>query len=223
MRIAFGSDAERFEQKQRMELFLIATGHVVEDFGTEKGEAAPYAQVVRAMAKAVASGEFQRAIVLGATGGGEAIVANRVPGVRCTVCWNTVSAAKSRRHLDANVLVLGLELMPFDDAQSIVETWLGTPFSRKRHSSEVAGIDGRLGQRLRGHSILPHRAPMLEATSYGCKICGQVFEIPIDLSAASPQQCVEVCPVCWHAHVIRVDIDDEGNVSAVGEDDGGYF
>jgi ribose 5-phosphate isomerase B len=79
--------------------------------------------------------------VLGGSGNGEAIVANRVRGVRCTLCWNVESARLARQHNDANVLSLGERLVSPEDLLSIVRTWLGTPFEGGRHARRIALID----------------------------------------------------------------------------------
>jgi ribose 5-phosphate isomerase B len=219
MEIALGSDRERIESKQRLKLFLIETGHVVEDFGVEDGEATPLPAVVRSMAEAVALGDLQRGIVLGETGSGEAMVANRLPGVRCAVCWNAKSARKTRQHLNANVLALGLGVISFERARTIVEVWLETPFQRRQYAGAIQQLDGRTVEHHRSNGNLPHRTPLLEQTNYVCDTCGQEFSIPIDLSAGSSQDYVEECPVCCHAHEIHVSIDDNGTVLVAGSKD----
>src|ERR687883_1567828 len=107
MRMAIGSDHAGFNYKTMLAEFLAAEGHYVEDFGTHSTEAVDYPIYIRPVAEAVARGEFERGIVLGGSGNGEAIVSNRVPGVRCTVCWNVESAYLARQHNDANLLSLG--------------------------------------------------------------------------------------------------------------------
>jgi ribose 5-phosphate isomerase B len=89
----------------------LAGGHDVSDFGTDSPEPVDYPLVIRPVAEAIARGEFERGIVLGGSGNGEAIVANRVRGVRCTLCWNVESARYARLHNDANVLALGERLV----------------------------------------------------------------------------------------------------------------
>jgi ribose 5-phosphate isomerase B len=89
----------------------------------------------------VAAGRFERGIVLGGSGNGEAIVANRVHGVRCTLCWSVESARLARQHNDANVLSLGERLIPDDALLPIVTTWLDTPFEGGRHARRIALID----------------------------------------------------------------------------------
>ena len=93
------------------------------------------------MAEAIARGEFERGIVLGGSGNGEAIVANRVRGVRCTLCWNVESARYARLHNDANVLALGERLVPERELVPILQVWLTTPFEGGRHGRRIQQID----------------------------------------------------------------------------------
>ena len=143
MRIAIGSDHAGFRYKERLREVLTAEGHAVTDFGTGSEQPVDYPLVIRPVAEAVAAGGFERGIVLGGSGNGEAIVANRVPGVRCTVCWNVESARLARRHNDANVLSLGERLIPAEDLLAIVRAWLETPFEGGRHARRVALIDAK--------------------------------------------------------------------------------
>ena len=141
MRIAIGSDHAGVGHKQRIVSWLRERGHDVADFGTDSTEPVDYPVVIRPVAEAVARGEFERGIVLGGSGNGEAIVANRVAGVRCTLCWNEESARFARAHNDANVLAMGERLVPIALALRIVETWLDTPFEGGRHARRIALID----------------------------------------------------------------------------------
>ena len=144
MKIALGSDHAGFRSKERLKQALREEGYAVTDFGTDSEEAVDYPLVIRPVAEAVAAGRFDRGIVLGGSGNGEAIVANRVRGVRCTLCWSVESARLARRHNDANVLSLGARLIETADLLPIVRTWLTTPFDGGRHARRVALIDGDL-------------------------------------------------------------------------------
>ena len=93
------------------------------------------------MAQAVAAGDFERGIVLGGSGNGEAIVANRVRGVRCGLCWNEQVAIWNRSHNDGNVLSLGQRTVDEEMALKIVTTWLATPFEAGRHLARIQKID----------------------------------------------------------------------------------
>ncbi len=141
MKIAIGSDHAGFEYKKRLKRELAAMGHTVTDFGTDSTEPVDYPVIIRPVAEAVADGRFERGIILGGSGNGEAIVANRVPGVRCTVCWNVESARLARQHNDANILSLGGRLIPEAELLPIVTVWLATEFDGGRHASRIALID----------------------------------------------------------------------------------
>ena len=141
MRIAIGSDHAGFRYKERLKQALTEAGHVVTDFGTDSEEPVDYPVLIRPVAEAVAAGRFDRGIVLGGSGNGEAIVANRVRGVRCTLCWNVESARLARQHNDANVLSLGERLVPEDALEEIVRVWLETPFEGGRHLRRIRLID----------------------------------------------------------------------------------
>lgn len=141
MKIAIGSDHAGFAYKEALRAHLAAQGHDVEDFGTFSPDPVDYPRYIRPVAEAVAAGAAERGIVLGGSGNGEAIVANRVRGVRCTLCWNLESAKAARRHNDANVLSLGERMMPLADAIAIVDLWLTEPFDGGRHATRIAQID----------------------------------------------------------------------------------
>jgi ribose 5-phosphate isomerase B len=141
IRIAIGSDHAGFGHKTLLGDALRARGIEVRDFGTDSEEPVDYPRFIRPVAEAVAAGEVERGIVLGGSGNGEAIVANRVRGVRCTVCWSAESARLARAHNDANVLAMGQRLVPPALALEILETWLTTPFEGGRHARRIALID----------------------------------------------------------------------------------
>ena len=141
MRIALGSDHAGYRYKQQIAAWLRARGHKVTDLGTDSPDPVDYPDCIRPVAIAVARGEHERGIVLGGSGNGEAIVANRVRGVRCTVCWSVESARLARAHNDANVLSLGERLLELDEALRIVDVWLETPFEGGRHARRIAKID----------------------------------------------------------------------------------
>ncbi len=141
MKIAIGSDHAGFEYKEKIKVFLGGLGHSVTDFGTHSEEPTDYPLFIRPVAEAVARGEFERGIVLGGSGNGEAIVANRVKSVRCTLCWNADSARLGRQHNDSNVLSLGQRMMSLDTALQIVRIWLETPFEGGRHQKRIDLID----------------------------------------------------------------------------------
>ena len=141
MRIAIGSDHAGFGHKALLAEALRARGIAVRDFGTDSAEPVDYPAFIRPVALAVAAGECERGIVLGGSGNGEAIVANRVPGIRCTVCWSAESARLARAHNDSNVLAMGQRLVPPALALEILEIWLTTEFEGGRHARRLAQID----------------------------------------------------------------------------------
>ncbi|MGE3317011.1 MAG: ribose 5-phosphate isomerase B [Planctomycetaceae bacterium] len=141
MRIAIASDHAGFEYKERIIAHLEKLGHDVKDFGTSSNEPVDYPDFIRPAAEAVAAGQFDRAIVLGGSGNGEAIVANRVPGVRCALCWTVEIAELSRRHNDANAISIGQRTISPETALAIVDAWLNTPFDGGRHAKRIAKID----------------------------------------------------------------------------------
>ncbi|HEX9670124.1 MAG TPA: ribose 5-phosphate isomerase B [Thermoanaerobaculia bacterium] len=144
MKIALGSDHAGYRYKQRLAEWLRGAGHEVVDFGTHSEEPVDYPLFVRPAAAAVARGDCERAIVLGGSGNGEAMAANRLRGVRCALCWSAESASLARRHNDANVLSLGERLIPWETALEIVRTWLETPFEGGRHVRRIQLLDEEL-------------------------------------------------------------------------------
>ncbi|HTA30433.1 MAG TPA: ribose 5-phosphate isomerase B [Candidatus Cybelea sp.] len=141
MKIGIGSDHAGFEYKERIKSLLRELGHEVRDFGTNSTEPVDYPVFIRPVAQAVAKGELERGIVLGGSGNGEAMVANRVRGVRCALCWNLETARLGREHNDANVLSLGQRMLPVELALEIVRIWLNTPFAGGRHLERIREID----------------------------------------------------------------------------------
>lgn len=142
MKIALGSDHAGLDYKERIRALLESLGHEVRDFGTGSTEPVDYPVFIRPAAEAVARGECERGIVLGGSGNGEAIVANKVRGVRCALCWSLDTARWAREHNDANVLALGQRTIPVELALEIVRVWLTTEFTGGRHARRVAQIEG---------------------------------------------------------------------------------
>lgn len=141
MKIAIGSDHAGFRYKQEIINHLKSAGHEVTDFGTNSVESVSYVTFIRPVAEAVAAGAFERGIVLGGSGNGEAITANRVRGVRCGLCWNLESARLTRLHNDANVLSLGERMMDLEMALAITDIFLTTDFEGGRHVDRIREID----------------------------------------------------------------------------------
>ena len=141
-RIAIGSDHAGYRYKEAIKRHLADRGCEVLDLGTHSTESTDYPLWIRPVAEAVARGEADRGIVLGGSGNGEAIVANRVTGVRCALAWNAESARLGREHNDANCLSIGERMMPEQEALHVVDVFLDTPFEGGRHVRRVEMIDG---------------------------------------------------------------------------------
>ena len=141
MKIVVASDHAGFAYKEMIRRRLSGAGHEVEDFGTFSEERCDYPVFVRPAAEAVAAGRFERGIVLGGSGNGEAMVANRFHGVRCAIAWNPRSARFARAHNDANVLSLGQRMIAVEAALEIVDVFLATPFDGGRHAERIRMID----------------------------------------------------------------------------------
>ncbi len=141
MKIAIGSDHAGFQYKEAIKELLQSLRHDVTDFGTHSEEPVDYPLFIRPVAEAVARGEFERGVVLGGSGNGEAMTANRVKGVRCALCWNAESARLGRRHNNANVISIGERMVNLETALEIVRVWLETPFAGGRHQRRIDLID----------------------------------------------------------------------------------
>lgn len=141
MKIAIGSDHAGFQYKEHIKAFLIERGETVQDCGTDSEASVDYPPIMRQVAMAVAEGDCDRGIVLGGSGNGEAIVANRVKGIRCALCWSVETAKLAREHNNANMLSMGQRLITLDTALDIVRTWLETPFEGGRHARRIQQID----------------------------------------------------------------------------------
>jgi ribose 5-phosphate isomerase B len=141
MNIAIASDHAGYGYKEMLKERLHASRHLVVDFGSDSPEPVDYPLFIRPVALAVARGEFDRGVVLGGSGNGEAIVANRVKGVRCSLCWNVESARLARAHNDANVLSIGERMVSEQEAIAILDAWLSTPFEGGRHRRRIELID----------------------------------------------------------------------------------
>ena len=143
MKIGIGADHAGYQYKEQIKRFLTERGEEVQDFGTDSEEAVDYPPIMRQVAVAVAQGDCDRGIVLGGSGNGEAIVANRVRGVRCALCWSAETAKLAREHNDANVISMGQRLISLETALEIVRIWLEAPFEGGRHARRIQQIDAQ--------------------------------------------------------------------------------
>lgn len=140
MKIAIGSDHRGYMAKERLKGLLSDLGYDVEDFGTDSPKSFDYPDVALPVAKAVAQGKVERAILLCGTGLGVSISANKVCGVRAALCHDELTAQMSRQHNDANVLCLPADLIGEALMRRIVEVWLETAFEGGRHARRVLKI-----------------------------------------------------------------------------------
>jgi ribose 5-phosphate isomerase B len=139
-RIAIGSDHGGFALKEDLKSKLVDAGWIVDDCGTDSGEACDYPVFAHAVARRVATGKSGAGIVVDGAGIGSAMTANKIPGVRAAACYDISTARNSREHNRANVLTLGAGLTGSALAWQIVEEWLKTPWGGDRHLRRVALI-----------------------------------------------------------------------------------
>jgi len=140
MKISIGSDHAGYAYKARMIRHLLDSGHEVIDCGTDSEASTDYPLFVIPAAEMAARGESDRAIVLGGSGNGEAMAANKVKGIRCALCWNNQTAEFSRRHNDANCLSIGQRMTSIEIALDIVDIWLATGFEGGRHQARIEEV-----------------------------------------------------------------------------------
>jgi ribose 5-phosphate isomerase B len=141
MRIAIGADHAGFPLKQHLVSVLRTLGHEVDDRGTHTEASVDYPAICADVAREVVDGRAARGIVLGGSGQGEQIAANKVRGIRAALCNDLYTARMSREHNDANVLALGGRVLDHERAARILEVWLATPFAGGRHVARVEKID----------------------------------------------------------------------------------
>ncbi|MGF1530179.1 MAG: ribose 5-phosphate isomerase B [Puniceicoccaceae bacterium] len=142
MKIAIGTDHAGYFYKEAIKKHLVSQGHSVLDFGTDGEAAVDYPDFIRPAAQAVADGEADLGIVLGGSGNGEAMAANKVKGIRCALCWNPSTASLAKQHNDANMISLGARQVTEEEALAIVDTWLGATFEGGRHAIRIGKIEG---------------------------------------------------------------------------------
>ena len=141
MRIALGTDHAGYILKEAIKTYLDEKGITVIDYGTMSDAPVDYPDFVRPAATAVTDGTADFAIVFGGSGNGEAMVANKVSGVRCGLCWNLWSAQMTKEHNDANVIAMGGRVVSPEVATRIVDTWLEAKFEGGRHQKRIDKIE----------------------------------------------------------------------------------
>ena len=140
VRIAIGADHAGFALKEHLKQTLAALGHSVDDHGTHGEASVDYPLICIGVGRAVAEGRADRGIVLGGSGQGEQIAANKVPGIRAALCNDLYTARLSREHNDANVLSMGGRIVAFGLADEILTLWLATSFAGGRHQRRIDQI-----------------------------------------------------------------------------------
>ena len=140
MHVAIGADHAGFLLKEHLKQTLGRLGHQVTDLGTDSEATVDYPAVCMAVGQMVVAGRADRGVVLGGSGQGEQIAANKVRGVRAALCNDLYTARLSREHNDANVLSMGGRIVAFGLAEEILELWLGTPFTGGRHQQRIDQI-----------------------------------------------------------------------------------
>jgi ribose 5-phosphate isomerase B len=139
--IVIGCDHAAFEMKEKLKAYLMRQGYSVEDVGAHGTESVNYPDFGRKVAEMVSDGQYTRGILLCGTGLGMSMVANRFPSVRAALCHDLFGAAMSRRHNDANILVLGGRVTGETLAEEIVKVWMTTPFEGGRHQDRLDMFD----------------------------------------------------------------------------------
>lgn len=137
MKISLGSDHAGFEYKQALAEMLRTQGHDIIDCGTHSADSTDYPLWCIPAAERVASGEAEKGIVVGGSGNGEAIAANKVKGIRCAIAWSDETAKLASQHNNANVLSIGERMVSLETAKRLVDLWLSTPFEGGRHLKRI--------------------------------------------------------------------------------------
>jgi ribose 5-phosphate isomerase B len=141
MKIALGTDHAGYLLKEVIKKHLESKGYAVADFGTNSEAAVDYPDFIRPAAESVAAGKNDLGIVFGGSGNGEAMVANKVKGIRCAVCWNEVSARLAKEHNNANVISMGGRMVTEEDGVRIVDAWLNARFEGGRHQRRIDKVE----------------------------------------------------------------------------------
>ncbi len=140
MKVALAADHAGFEEKEKIKKTLDAIGVEYTDMGTDSFESVDYPDFAKKVGEAVASGEYERGLLVCGSGTGMAIAANKVPGIRAAVAWNEEIARLARKHNDANVLSLAARYIPEDEQDKIVRAFLSSDFEAGRHERRVEKI-----------------------------------------------------------------------------------
>ncbi len=140
-RIAIASDHAGYKLKEELRQHLLEAGYRVEDFGCHSEEPVDYPDYIRPAAESVATGGSDLGIILGGSGNGEAMVANKLKGIRCGVCWNEESARLTKEHNNANVISIGARMATREKGIQIVQAWLTAQYEGGRHDIRLAKMN----------------------------------------------------------------------------------
>lgn len=140
-KLVIASDHAGYDYKEKIKQYLSERNYSVADYGTFSTDSVDYPDFIRPAAQAVADGKFDCGIILGGSGNGEAITANKIPGIRCAVCWNAESARLAKEHNNANIISLGERMFDSATALRIVENWLNAKFLGGRHQRRIDKIE----------------------------------------------------------------------------------
>ncbi|MBN1908051.1 MAG: ribose 5-phosphate isomerase B [Deltaproteobacteria bacterium] len=141
MKIAIASDHAGYHLKEVLIAHLTEAGYSVNDFGTDSDMPVDYPDYIRPATISVANGENDIGIVLGGSGNGEAMAANKVRGIRCALCWNEQSARLAKEHNNANMISIGACMVSEQEAIKIVDTWLQSDFEYGRHVRRIEKLE----------------------------------------------------------------------------------
>ena len=139
-RIAIAADHAGYHLKEKLKGYLKDEGYSVYDFGTDSDMLVDYPDYICPAARSVAEGKQHLGIVLGGSGNGEAMAANKIKGIRCALCFNDESARLAKEHNDANMISIGARMVSKDEAVMIVDTWLKAKFEYGRHERRIDKI-----------------------------------------------------------------------------------
>ena len=140
-KIALGTDHAGFPLKEIIKKYLEARGYEIIDYGTHGTEPVDYPDYIRPAAQSVANGESDLGIVFGGSGNGEAMVANKIKGIRCGLCWNEESARLTKEHNNANMIALGGRMVSGEEGMKIVNAWLKAEYQGGRHQKRIDKIE----------------------------------------------------------------------------------
>lgn len=141
LKFALGTDHAGYKYKESIKEHLHNQGHETKDFGTFSEDSVDYPDFIVPAAEAVSQSLVDLAIVLGGSGNGEAMAANKVKGVRCALCWSEETAKLAKEHNNANIIAIGERQISCDLAIKIIDTWLKADFEGGRHSRRIQMLD----------------------------------------------------------------------------------